>query len=135
MNNMKSFLSLALLLFLSISGMKNCFAQTKTGIKSVKEISIDNKDKETAKSFQSFDTKGNLIEEIEYEDDGKVKDRVTYEYNAENLKIKETHFTPDNKTDEVTTYQYDAKGNRISKMVVDGNGKLKSKKKFVYEYY
>ena len=110
-------------------------AQTKTGIKSVKEISIDNKDKETTKTFQSFDGQGNLTEEIEYEDDGKVKDHVKYEYNNSNLKIRETHFTPDGKIDEVSTYEYDAKGNRISKTVKDGAGKLKSRKKYVYEYY
>jgi YD repeat-containing protein len=35
----------------------------------------------------------------------------------------------------IQTYEYDAKGNRITKTVKDGAGKLKSRKKYVYEYY
>ncbi len=111
------------------------YAQNKAGIKSVKEISVETKDKEVTRSFQSFDKNGNVIEEIEYDDDGRIKDHTKYEYNADHLKIKETHLTPDSKTEEVTMYEYDAKGNRISKTVMDGNGKIKSKKKYVYEYY
>ena len=65
------------------------YAQTKSGVKSIKEISVDSRDKEEIKSFQSFDTHGNLIEEIDYDDDGKIKDHVKYEYNNEHLKTKE----------------------------------------------
>ena len=110
-------------------------AQVVAGTKSVAEISIDSKGGETRKLFQAFDQKGNILEELEYEDDGKLKDHVKYEYDDRHRKIKETHLDADGKVEEISTYEYDDRGNRVSKTETDANGKVKSKKKYVYEYY
>lgn len=110
-------------------------AQIPTGVKSVTEISIDSKDKETTKSIKVYDKLGNIVEEKEFEDDGKLKEHVQYEYNEAGHKMKETHFSADGKAYEIISYEYDAKGNRISRIESDGSGKVKSLKKYVYEFY
>ena len=106
-------------------------------VKSVTEVAIETKggkDIETKKSFQSFDEKGNVTEEIEYDDDGKEKDHATYEYNTQNQKVKETHLLADGKIESVTMYSYDQHGNRASKIVTGKDGTIKSKKVYRYEY-
>jgi len=129
----KQFLLLLCFAFLLVSEFS--FAQTKTGIKSIKETSVDSKGKELPKSFEAYDPQGNLTEEIQYDDDGKIKVHEKYEFNKANQKVKETHFLPNGNIDEVATYEYDAKGNKVLKTVTDGSGRVKSKKKFTYEYY
>lgn len=115
-------------------------AQTKSTthkIKSVTEVVITtkgNKETETKKSYELFDERGNTIEEINYDDDGKIKEHTTSEYNELNKKVRETSFTPDGKIESVTTYTYDHEGNRIDKTVTDKNGAIKSKKLYRYEY-
>lgn len=115
-------------------------AQTKPfpgKIKSVTEVVIETKngkESERKKSFQSFDEQGNVLEEIEFEDDGKIKSHATYEYNEQGLKVRETVFLPDGKVETVTNYVYDHEGNRLSKTVLDKNGVVKSKKIYKYEY-
>lgn len=130
------------LLLLSLTFWGNCLAQAQTKpfpgkVKSVTEVVIENKNgKETErkKSFQAFDEQGNVIEEIEFDDDTKIKSHTTYEYNEQGMKVRETSFLPDGKVDTVTGFVYDHEGNRISKTVMDRNGEVKSKKIYRYEY-
>jgi S-adenosylmethionine hydrolase len=106
-------------------------------IRSVTEVVIETKgtkESEVKKSFQQFDMKGNVTENIEYEDDGKVKNHSTYEYNDLNQKVKETEFLPDGKVESVAVYTYDQYGNRATKTMMDKDGEVKSKKVFRYEY-
>lgn len=132
---MKQIFAHCIILFLVAFSCEKAAAQTAQGIKSVTEISLDGKDKETTRSFKSYDETGNLIEQKEFDDDGKLKDHVKYEYNSGGQKVKEIHFTADGKPAEITTYEYDIKGNRIAKTETDGSGKVKSRKKYVYEFY
>lgn len=116
----------------------NLFAQTKAQVKTLTEYTVEprgGKNTELKKHYQQYDTHGNLADEINYGADGKMTEELKYEYNSQNQKVKEIHFTPQGKMDEIATYEYDAKGNKISKNTTDGSGKLKSKKKWTYEYY
>ena len=113
-------------------------AQTKAPVKSQTESAIETKggkSVEIKRHYQQFDQRGNVVDEINYDGDGKITEELKYEYNNQNQKVKEIHFTPQGKIDEIATYEYDAKGNKISKITTDGSGKLKSKKKWTYEYY
>ncbi|MCY7409800.1 MAG: hypothetical protein LH473_05970 [Chitinophagales bacterium] len=124
--------------FFMILSTAFCTAQKSTGIKSTTEFTVETKagkENEIKKSFQQFDAKGNVIEEIEFDEFENEKSHVKNEYNSSNQKIKELKLLPNGKADEVTLYEYDEKGNRISKTVTDKDGKVKSKKRFVYEYY
>ena len=116
----------------------NLLAQSKSPVKSQTEFAVETKggkSVEIKKHYQQYDQRGNLVDEIDYDNDGKLKEESKYEYNNQNQKVKEIHFTPDGKIDEISTYEYDAKGNRTSKIITEENGKLKAKKKYVYEYY
>src|SRR4030095_6092525 len=91
--------------------LASCFilhAQTVSSpekIKSVTELTVETrngKDVETKKSVQLFDEKGNMTEETEYDDDGKVKDHIIYEYDSNRNKTRETHLLADGKIESVT---------------------------------
>ena len=106
-------------------------------IKSVTEVVIEfkgGKETEVRKSFRAYNEKGNLTEEIEYDDDGKIKNHTTSEYNEKQQKVKETAFLPDGKIESIALYTYDPEGNRISKTTMNKDGSVKSKKVFHYEY-
>lgn len=106
-------------------------------IKSVTEVVIESKsgkDVEINKSFRAFDAQGNLIEEIDYDDAGKIQSHTISEFNQKNQKIKETMLLPDGKTESVSMYTYDEEGNRTSKTTLNKDGVVKSKKVYRYEY-
>ena len=106
-------------------------------IKSVTEFSVESKNGkeiETKRSLQVYDQSGNITEEIEYDDFGKIKDHTVSEFNGENLKVKESHVLPNGKIESITIYTYDQFGNRLSKTVTTEDGGVKSKKVFRYEY-
>ncbi len=128
----------ALFFFFFFLSTEFCAAQKSTGIKSTTEFTVESKagkESEIKKSFQQFDANGNVIEEMEFDEFENEKSHVKNEYNSSNQKIKEIRLLPNGKPDEITLYEYDDKGNRISKIVTDKDGKVKSKKRFVYEYY
>ncbi|MEO6166970.1 MAG: hypothetical protein ABIO46_12735 [Chitinophagales bacterium] len=130
--------SFLVIIFLLPNTLVKAQSKMNTGkVKSVTEVTIETKggkEAENKKSFQSYDERGNMLEEIEYEDDGKIKNHTTSEYNEQNLKIKENSFFPDGKVETVSIFAYDHEGNRVSKTVMDKNGAIKSKKLYKYEY-
>jgi hypothetical protein len=80
-----------------------------------------------------YDSKGNVIESIDYKQ-GKVDKHFKYEYDADNNKIKEEEFEVSGKLKEYTEYKY-INGLRTEKLVYDPNKKLKSKKVYTYTKY
>jgi hypothetical protein len=120
-------------------------------------------DKATGKpvkdSEAKFDTQGNVVEEIEYEDN-KISKHVKYDFDDAGKKIKETELDATGKTSKITEYKYDDNGKKIKeteinssgkpykiieykydgdlkteKVVYDGNHKIKSKKTYQYATY
>jgi hypothetical protein len=84
--------------------------------------------------YTKFDEAGNVIEEIEYDDYGKVKSHVQYEYDDYDNKTKEIYFSPKGAKDKVIEYKYED-GLKTEKIVYLPNGKVKSKKKYTYEFH
>lgn len=130
----------AITLFVLIFSCRQAGAQESSApgkIKSVTEVAIEAKsgnDVEINKSFRAFDAQGNLIEEIDYDDAGKIQSHTISEFNQKNQKIKETMLLPDGKTESVSLYTYDEEGNRTSKTTLNKDGVVKSKKVYRYEY-
>jgi hypothetical protein len=93
-------------------------------------------DKGVEKAFPEldiwYDAKGNVVEEIEYNEATFVK-HFKYEYDAASNKIKETELDAAGKIIKVTTYKYDSSNRRIEKLVYDPKNKLKSKRTYKYE--
>jgi hypothetical protein len=89
--------------------------------------------KKVKESETTYDSRGNILEDIQYID-GKVDKHFQYQYDSANNKIKEIEFLPSGKIDKTSEYKYD-KGLRIEKINYDPAGKIKSKKTYVYTTY
>lgn len=81
----------------------------------------------------TYDTKGNIIEEIEYKD-GKVKNHYSYSYDTNNNKIEQIEYDTNGKQKKIFKYIY--KNNlKIERISLDSKGHVKSKKTYQYEMY
>lgn len=89
--------------------------------------------KKVKESETTYDSRGNILEDIQYVD-GKVDKHFQYQYDSDNNKIKEIEFLPNGKVDQTSEYKID-KGLRIEKTNYDAAGKIKSKKTYVYTTY
>jgi hypothetical protein len=89
--------------------------------------------KKVKESETTYDSRGNILEDIQYID-GKVDKHFQYQYDSDNNKIKEIEFLPNGKVDKTSEYKID-KGLRIEKTNYDAAGKIKSKKTYVYTTY
>jgi len=90
-----------------------------------KLVSKKSKDSETV-----YDAHGNIIEEIQYVNN-KVDTHFQYQYDASDNKIKELELDSSGKVTKTSEYKYD-KGLRIEKTIAGADGKIKTKKTYVY---
>jgi len=90
-----------------------------------KLISKRTKDSETV-----YDAHGNIIEDIQYINN-KVDKHFQYQYDASDNKIKELELDSSGKVTKTSEYKFD-KGLRIEKTIYGADGKLKTKKTYVY---
>ncbi len=126
-----SFLALLLNFSLAIAQNSNTNVVLKSKIvheekitKGVKTVEIESEEK--------YDSKGNVIDEVQYKD-GKVDKHVVYEYDANNNKIKETELEPSGKIKKVGEFKY-VNGVRTEKLTYDAAKKLISRKTYTYNY-
>lgn len=138
---MNYFIKSALILIVSTTpfvcnGQKKVI-DAKLNVRSVtvfEENFEDNKQgTKTKEAFTKFDAQNNILEEIEYDKDEKIKSHITYEYDASGNKIRETYLKANGTTDKVFAYTY-LNGLKTEKIVYYSNGKVKSKKSYVYQF-
>ncbi len=86
--------------------------------------------KQVKESETFFDSRGNIVEEINYKQ-GKEDKHFRYQYDNDDNKIKEEKIDPSGKVTEYSEYRFE-NGLRTEKIVFTGNGKIKSRK--VYKY-
>jgi hypothetical protein len=118
------------------------YSQKKKDIQShkIKSITVTNegadkpKGKPVLDMVTKYDESGNTIEEIEYDESGKVKKHIKSEFDEDGNKIKETEFKPDGTKDKIFEYKY-RDGLKIERITYLPNGKVKSRKKYTYEYH
>lgn len=130
--------TVALILFLCSIPL---LAQKKTAIKesnlrSVTEYKqdVEKNGPQLKEAYTLYDKNGNILEEIEYDGDGKVKTHFKYQYDVNNNKIKETELSPAGKIVRVNEYKYNSNNMRSERNTYDGAGKLKSKRTYQYDY-
>jgi hypothetical protein len=111
-------------------------AQQKPAVPKVKSVIVyDEKfdklvSKKSKESETVYDAHGNIIEEIEYINN-KVDKHFQYEYDASDNKIKELELDSSGKVTKTSEYKFD-KGLRIEKTIYGADGKLRTKKIYVY---
>jgi hypothetical protein len=136
---MKKILIISILSFLAINPI---FSQKKKSIQAnkIKSTTVMQEDYEKNKglslkeSFTKFNESGDIIEEIEYDDNGKEKLHIQYEYDDNDNKTKEIYINIKGLREKVIEYKYED-GLKIEKIVYLPNGKVKSKKKYIYEFH
>lgn len=127
-----------LLLFVSLilGGNLAVQAQSKKDIKNNKVKSITEVivkgDKTYNDTFQSFNKNGNVLEEIKYDNSGKIKERVTYKYNKSNKKSEQITFDASGNQKGKETYKYNADEEKNEESIYDGNNKLISRSVYTY---
>ena len=82
-----------------------------------------------------YNAKGELIEEAEYSDFGtRLAWRNIYEYNSSGQLIKEVVYDERNRVSKIRTFEYDANGVCTRRMNYAADGKLNSYRKFEYKF-
>ncbi|MCQ2375348.1 MAG: hypothetical protein MJ069_05555 [Salinivirgaceae bacterium] len=127
-----------LFFFLVVSGAANAqkrYANVKTVTEYEEVFEKDGKEpKKIKKSVTTFDQNGNAVEEIEFEDNGKVKSRTVSSYDAEGNHISDIIYNPDGTIDDKVEYKYNGRL-RIEKSEFGAKGKIKKRKTYQYEMY
>ena len=85
-------------------------------------------------SREEFNSANQLIKEIEYDGDGKLKNYTVYVYENKK-KISETEYSKDNKVKEKRVYTYNAAGVLIARTTYDKDNKVTKKRVYSYEYF
>ena len=117
------------------------YGQKKKNVQShkIKSTTVYNEDydanngKPVKDSYERFDESGNTLEEIEYDKKGIETHHIQYEYDDEGNKTKETYLKPNGSKEKIIEYKYQD-GLRTERIVYTANGKIKSKKKYIYDF-
>lgn len=96
-----------------------------------KYIISGNNEKKVKNNVTKYDTKGNIIEEIKYDSNGKIKKRTTKKYNENNDVILKISYLPNGKLNKKTVYEYNNNFKK-SKTEYNDKGKIVSKKEYEY---
>lgn len=80
----------------------------------------------------TYDEKSNLIQSIEYDEDGNEKVIITHEYNENNFVIKRVKDEIIEKDKRVYVYEYDENGNKAKDLIYDFSDILISKTYYNY---
>jgi len=90
------------------------------------------KEKKVKVSETTFNKNGDIAELKEFDEFGKIKKHILFSYDDKKNKTKEIYYTPSGKIKKTVKYKYN-NGFKIEKAIYDGNGKIKSKKTYVYK--
>jgi len=99
----------------------------------IEEIEYD-EDKISSHKKYTYDVNGNKTKEIELNATGKTTKIIEYKYDCEDHKIKEIETDASGKPIKISEYKYNG-DLRTEKIVYDKNNKMKSKKTYQYQTY
>ena len=136
MNNFFRFLVVTMLF---LSGIFSCFAQSKKAIRknNIKGITEVVTEYEAGKESthndvaKKFDRDGEVIQEINYDKNGILKEKILTKNNKDGDKIEETFFGADGKQSRRFAYKYDSFGEKIEEIQYDAKNELFTKSVYV----
>lgn len=116
------------------------FAQNKKEVKKLKIKSTtivvteyaDSKEKSRTDSYQKFDKSGNVIEELEYNNDGTFKKREAHKFNKDNDVIEEIIYDEKGNIKSKKTIEYNVNKDKKVENEYDVTGKLVAKTQYGY---
>ena len=127
---------ITLILILAVSFAS---AQTTTGKDSKKNLTIkewkkpaDGKSARFLDHVTKYNSKGQKVEEIEYDSKGTVTNRVVYEYGSNGKVSRQIIYGANNKVFRIRKYEYNTDGTKHKQYNYAPNGKLLSTKEFEY---
>jgi len=114
--------------------------ESKIQKNNIKSLTISKSDFETGKedkytqNIGKYNDKGQLVEYYEWDDKKKFVKHEKYEYNEDGEKVKETQYNAAGAVQKINEYKYQGKllKEKISYLP---NGKIKSKKVYMYEFF
>lgn len=71
-----------------------------------------------------YDTNGNRIKSVFYNEDGSVDGYTEYTYDELENEVKEIYYNGDGSVDGYAEYIYDASGNKVKEILYDGDGNV-----------
>jgi len=89
--------------------------------------------KQYKESETYYDSRGNIIEDINYKD-GKITKHFKYTYDEYDNKIKEEEYDSSGNLIESSTYRYE-NGLRVEKIVYDEDKRIKTRRTYIYTTY
>ncbi len=127
-------ITIVLILFVSFAT-----AQTNTGKDSKKNLTIkewkkpaDGKSTRFLDHVTKYNSKGQKVEEIEYDSKGTVTNRVVYEYGSNGKVSRQIIYGENKKVLRIRKYEYNQDGTKHKQYNYAPNGKLISVKEFEY---
>lgn len=100
----------------------------------IQEINYDKNGVLKEKILTKNNKEGDKIEEIIFDANGKQSSRFTYKYNSDGEKIEEVKYDAKNSLQSKSVYGINKNGLKTEKKTYDSKGKLIQTKKYVYEY-
>ncbi|AYQ35147.1 hypothetical protein [Runella sp. SP2] len=154
-------------IFVALLSISVGWAQSKKEVKKYDIVSttetivevVDGKEVTRNNSYKKFDKDGNVIEEVKYDNYGKIEERIVrifdkfdnktqeitfdatnhqlkrevYKYNELGEKIEESEFNSKNQLVSRAVFVADRRGLKLEKKTYDGKGKLIQTKKYRYD--
>ncbi|HYV91638.1 MAG TPA: hypothetical protein VE978_07645 [Chitinophagales bacterium] len=115
------------------------FSQSQTDIKSrkiksVTTLTTDKRKGDTTirKNTSRYDAHGNVIESIDYDANGNVKDREQFQFNRHDDEVQYIHLSHDGKVLKKTVTQYNKWNNPVEKISYDASGNVIEKTSYTY---
>lgn len=133
---MKNTLAIIICLIASTAIAQSKKDITKNNVKSITEVKYDYSDGIEEKAIESkmvYNNEGELIELKEYKK-GDLDKHEKYSYDSKGNRIKQIKYDEKGKIDEIIEYKYSG-DLRTERIEYYPNGKIKNKKVYTYEYY
>lgn len=103
-------------------------------IRAIEHYDVDYEDsngKEYLVKMEKFDDRGELTEEIEYDDHGRIDKHTRYVYEG-NLLVREISLDRDGKVKRTIEYEYDGDGLKTAKRYYDEKDRIYKEKRYRY---
>jgi antitoxin component YwqK of YwqJK toxin-antitoxin module len=95
---------------------------------------VDGREITRNEAYKKYDKQGNVIEEVDYDKGGRVKERVVRKFNPAGDKTEETTYDATGQLLKRETYRYDDSGLKLEELMYDSQNMLVSRSVFKMDW-